>query len=221
MSIPIASAIISFAPSRHGNELKNSILVVMLTLAVAACSSSGPSYKAARGYQPCYPQDALDTQTQRCETGRNVLVAMAAGQEIPQHELVASEVLEEQRGGYIAVGGLRLDFGFEFSTIVNGTPQLTSALTLGDFISGNGPTPALNTVSVSGGSGVTDIIHAVGPNGIGATIINSQDGVQIENISTLSIDIIGLGRVHQGGRALGNGRRMPLEVQQSIIRALK
>ncbi|WP_420347960.1 hypothetical protein [Pelagibius sp.] len=148
-------------------------------------------------------------------------MAMATGRSIDPHEVVEEEILEEQRGGFITAGGLRVDFGFEFTTLVNGTPQLTSVLSLNDIVSGNGLLPNTNSISVSGGSnGATDIIHSIGSDGIASTIINSQDNLNIDNISTLAIDIIDLRSVHKGGRALGNGRRMPMEMQQALIRGL-
>ncbi|GAB4352303.1 MAG: hypothetical protein Kow00114_00900 [Kiloniellaceae bacterium] len=175
-----------------------------------------------RGTLPCHPVDRQAAAPARCDRGPNVLMAMAAGRAIPPRELVEEQVLEEQRGGFITAGGLQVNFGFEFRTIVDGLPQLTSVLTYQDVLSGQAGTPHINSVSLAGeGGGITSIVHGAGPNGINTTILNSQDGVQIEHVSTLAIDIINLGRVHRGGRALGNGRRMPLEMQRAIIHSLK
>lgn len=202
-------------------RLKAAAAALALCLAAAACSSTDTLPQAIQGYQPCGPADLRTASPRPCDTGRNVLMAMATGQAVAPEEVVETKVLEEQRGGFITAGGLSIDFGFEFSTLVNGVPQLNSVLTLNDILSGQAGAPTINGVTINGtAGGLTQIIHAAGPDGINATILNSQDGVQIENISTLSIDIIGLERIHQGGRALGNGRRMPIELQQSIIRGL-
>ncbi|WP_299391717.1 hypothetical protein [Pelagibius sp.] len=186
--------------------LRSVAAVVGLAMATAACSGT----------------DAINQAGQPFEAGSgNVLMAMATGKAIDPQEVVEEEILEEQRGGFLTVGGLQVNFGFEFTTMVNGTPQLTSVLTLNDIVSGNGVVPSLNNISISGADGgITEIIHAAGPDGISATILNSQNGIDIENISTLAIDIIGLRNVHKGGRALGNGRRMPMEMQQALIRGL-
>lgn len=221
MSIPIASSYLARTLVCSGSFLKACLAVAGLVLLTAACSSTQTTAQLGQGDQSCASESGPLDQATPCDGTRNVLMAMATGQTIASHDVVEEEILEEQRGGFISVGGLQVDFGFEFRTIVNGMPQLTSVLTLNDIISGNGAVPNLNTISVVGADGgLTDIIHAAGPDGISATILNSQDGVQIENISTLAIDIIGLRNVHRGGRALGNGRRMPMETQQSIIRSL-
>ncbi|NIA67449.1 hypothetical protein HBA54_02480 [Pelagibius litoralis] len=188
-----------------------------LVLATGACAGG----EMVSGTLPSGDAACQVDRAGLCDARENVLIAMASGRAIAQDAVVEEEVLEEQRGGFISVGGFQVDFGFEFSTMVNGSSQLTTVLTLNDIISGNGIVPNLNSISVSNGAaGGTDIIHAAGPDGISATILNSQDGVQIENVSTLAIDIIGLRNVRKGGRALGNGRRMPMETQQSIIRSL-
>lgn len=202
-----------------GPALRSLAAVVGIALATAACSGTEMVAGLAQPYPAC--DSGNHAMAEDCSEGSNVLMAMATGRAIAASDVVEEEVLEEQRGGFITVGGLQVDFGFEFTTMVNGTPQLTSVLTLNDIISGNGIIPSTNSISVTGGAnGVTDIIHAVGPNGIGATIVNSQDGVDLANVSTLAIDIIGLRNVHKGGRALGNGQRMPMEMQQALIRGL-
>lgn len=193
-----------------------------LLFAVAACSISGEAYQAMRGSLPCHPADAGSDRAAQCEpAGRNVLVAMASGQAIGREKLVEREVLEEQRGGFITAGGLKLDFGFKFETIINGTPQLTSVMSYQDILSSNGSVPSMNSITLAGDNGTTQIIHRGGPSGIGTTILNSQNGLDVHNVSTLAIDIIGMGSVHRGGRALNGGGLMPMELKQAIVRSLQ
>lgn len=220
MSVPIALSSVTGAAARAGSAVKGPLCAAALSLILAACAGSDAVTEAMRGYQPCHPADSQG-EAARCERGHNVLMAMATGGEIAPEEFVEEKVLEEQRGGFITAGGLRLDFGFEFQTIINGTPQLTSILSYNDILSGKGGIPNLNSITLTSGDRATQIIHSGGPTGIGATILNSQDGLNITNVSTLAIDIINLNRVHRGGRALGNGRRMPLELQHAIIHGLK
>ncbi|WP_422367314.1 hypothetical protein [Pelagibius sp.] len=221
MSTPIASSYLARLLMGSGSFPRSLAAVAALAFLTTACSSTGMVTQTAQWDRDCASESGAIGAGSSCENPRNVLVAMASGHAIAPHEVVEKEILEEQRGGFITAGGLQVDFGFEFRTFVNGIPQLTSVLSLNDIVSGNGVVPNLNSISVAGSDGgLTDIIHAAGPDGISATILNTQDGVQIENISTLAIDIIGLRHVHKGGRALGNGRRMPMETQQSIIRSL-
>jgi len=222
MSTSVAKPHFSGAIGRYRAAAKGCAVAALLGLSVAACSSSGDSYSALRGYQPCHPVDAGAELALSCESaGRNVLVAMASGERIDESEFVEREVLEEQRGGFITAGGLKIDFGFQYETIINGTPQLTSVMSYNDLLANHGSAPNLNSITVGGDTGSTQIIHMGGPKGIGATILNSQDGININNVATLSIDIIGLGSVHRGGRALNGGGLMPMELKQAIIRTLQ
>ena len=222
MSMSVAQSSFADAVSRCGAAARSCAVAVLIGLAVTACSSSSDSYQALRGYQPCHPVDAGSERALSCESaGRNVLVAMATGQKIDESEFVEREVLEEQRGGFITAGGLKVDFGFQYETIINGTPQLTSVMSYNDLLANHGSAPNLNSITVGGDTGSTQIIHMGGPKGIGATILNSQDGININNVATLSIDIIGLGSVHRGGRALNGGGLMPMELKQAIIRTLQ
>ena len=222
MSNSVAQTSTKGASRRLEGAGRSCIAALALGLMVTACAGSESAQRTLQGYQPCHPADTPDGEVVSCEAaGRNVLVAMAKGERIDASELVEREVLEEQRGGFITAGGLRFDFGFQFETIINGTPQLTSTLSYQDIVTNHGSVPTLNSITVGGDSGSTQILHMGGPTGIGATILNSQNGVNVSNISTLAIDIIGLGNVHRGGRALNGGGHMPMELKQSIIRSLQ
>ena len=54
-----------------------------------------------------------------------------------------------------------------------------------------------------------------------ATIVNTQDSVNVENHAKLTIDVLGFGQVRRGG-ALGGGRiiRVPRELIQSLTNTL-
>jgi hypothetical protein len=151
-------------------------------------------------------------------------MAMASGSRIAPEEVVEREVLEEQRGGFIVAGGMLIDFGFRFETIVNGIPQLVSVLSYQDILANPASLPNASSIVLGGGDlGTTRIIHTTGgPNGFGTTIITDQSGIDIHSISTLAIDIIDLHMVHNGGPNIGRGGRpLPLELHQSVVNSLQ
>jgi hypothetical protein len=203
--------------------VKGCAVVAVFSLGVTACSST-ESYQALRGAEPCASAGNLDAAKSGCPGGRNVLMAMASGHRVTPEEVVEREVLEEQRGGFIVAGGMRIDFGFRFETIVNGIPQLTSVLSYNDILANRGSIPNVNSIVLGGGDlGTTRIIHSAGgANGIGATIITDQSDIDIHSISTLAIDIVNLSNVHNGGPNIGRGGRpLPLELHQSVINSLQ
>lgn len=175
-----------------------------LLLVAAACSNTGAVLQNAQG-----------------EPGDNVLLAMATGQTVAPNEVVEREVLAEQRGGFITVGGRQIDFGFIFETFVNGVPQLRSVLTLNDILSSGGSVPQISSLQISGEEGLLQIIHSGGPNGIGATIITDQNGQIIRNVATLAIDIVNLNQIRKGGPSIGNGGPLPLEIHQAFVNSLQ
>lgn len=233
MSVPIArthsldilikSTFIRDLLSRCGAAGKSAVAVAGLSLFVAACAGSEGKYEALRGYQPCYYAEAENDLDRRCEPGRNVLMAMATGQQIDRREVVEREVLEEQRGGFIAAGGMLINFGFRIETFVNGVPQLASYLSYNDMLAGRGSIPSSDTIVIGGGDlGATQIIHSMGgAGGIGATITTNQSGISIHSISTLAIDILNFRQFHKGGPHFPNvGRPLPLEFHETVVRAL-
>ncbi|MEO3430373.1 hypothetical protein AAFN88_16065 [Pelagibius sp. CAU 1746] len=208
---------------RAGRAVRGCVLAAVAALGVAACSSV-TSHQALRAAQPCGPGDGAAEAGSGCPGQGNVLVAMASGQPIARDDVVERRVLDQQRGGYIVAGGMRIDFGFRFETIVNGVPQLTSVLTYDEILANHGRFANPSSIVLGGGElGTTRIIHAVGgPNGIGTTIITDQSGIDIRSVSVLAIDILNLTRLHKGGPNIGRGHRpLPLELHQAFVNSLQ
>ena len=135
---------------------------------------------------------------------------------------VDDSALSELRGGFVTAGGFQVDFGYYIETLVDGVTELTTVLTLDDMLSGAtaGPPSSVGSISLSGaGDTATSIEHVLTASDIGATIQNTQSNVSISTIATLAINVVDL-RQTQTGLPGAVGARMPMELQQSIIRGL-
>ena len=165
--------------------------------------------------EPCATPDGLGIAGTGCSAGNDQQIALA-------ETAVDDTILSEMRGGYITAGGYQIDFGYYIETLVDGVTQLTSALTLNDMLAGNGAeVPVVGSVSLTGTGGTSTVIeHNLSAAEISATIENSQSNVDVSTIATLAIDVIDL-RQTQIGQVQQSLPRMPMELQQSIIRGMR
>ena len=135
------------------------------------------------GALPAWIVAVVEREIPPFESGRSDLVQLAAA-------TVPDKVLAEIRGGFVTIGGVELDIGFDFRTFING------ALVVHDVLNPTGPgggaqgfSPSAPVVTlVSNGNGVTQVINDILSGGGGS---HSDDGGLpdvISNIVTLEGD---------------------------------
>ena len=166
---------------------------------------------AESGETLCERSTGLDLTQVRCAAWDDQ-IAMAS-------QTVDDSMLAEQRGGFITVSGLQIDFGIHVETLVNGVTQLTTALTLDDVINGGLDGIQIGQVTIGSGDAGTDIVHNVELGNVSTIINNAQDDVNITTLATLAVDVINL-QQPQVGRPFGASPRMAPELTQSIIRGI-
>ncbi len=163
---------------------------------------------------PCRVADAATPVAGNCGAS-DAQIALA-------ETVIDDAALSELRGGFVTVGGFQIDFGFYVETLVDGVTELTSALTLDSMLAGEsaGGVTVVDSALIAGaGDTVTSVEHVLSASEIGATIANTQSDINITNVVTLAIDVIDLRQVQTGTNGSGMPR-MPLELQQSIIRGI-
>ena len=144
--------------------------------------------------------EGLSSQTDRyaqgLQRGAGLRSAYAA-EVVPWHESsrllylgvnpVSDAVLAEIRGGFVTVGGLKFNIGFDLQTFLNGVLVVHNVLNL----TGDGGTPGTFVTVLSNGDGGTTVVsNEIGPGGAFTTIINTQNDVIIEQVTSLVIDIL-------------------------------
>lgn len=161
----------------------------------------------------CLPDGGTGTVDQDCDAWDDQIALADA--------VVDDAALSDMRGGFVTVGGFQIDFGFYIETVVDGVTELTSALTLDDMLAGQTAGSSVFQSATLNGAGDTSTViqHNLSADQVTATIANTQSNVNISTIATLAIDVIDL-RAAQTGIPGGDLGRMPLELQQSIIRGI-
>ncbi len=108
------------------------------------------------GALPAWIVAVVEREIPPLESGRSDLVQLAAA-------TVPDKVLAEIRGGFVTIGGVDLDIGFDFRTFING------ALVVHDVLNPTGPGGGAQGFSssapvvtlVSNGNGVTQVINDI------------------------------------------------------------
>lgn len=120
--------------------------------------------------------------------------------------------LAELRGGFVAIGGIEVNFGYELNTMINDALALRSVLTLDQLLGGDF-SRTLGSATV--GDLATTINHQVNGGAIAATVTNTQNDINISNIAKITIDVVGINRVRRGTLS-GSGRPMDRNLRQAI-----
>lgn len=140
---------------------------------------------------------------------------------------VATDELDDMRGGFSLPGGLSVSFGFEIETRVNGLP--VQRLTMPQASLAAGPLPGVRTgeggslASMPGGrvvddrlvnGGATRVLTEIGAGGIVGAVQNRANNTVVDRRTTVDVDIQGMrGMIGRAGGqtvlqgALGTTRR--------------
>jgi hypothetical protein len=103
--------------------------------------------------------------------------------------------------------------------VSNPTPPITIATFTTPFTQTGGTSNSTNAGGTNPAVGTTTVIPNA--NGLGATVINTQDNVNVSNTLKINLDItMGLVRTTQTGLKVNPGHAMPSLLQHSLIGAL-
>jgi hypothetical protein len=136
---------------------------------------------------------------------------------------VGRQTLSEMRGGFVEVDGRRIDFNIELQTFLNGVEQLRSVVTLDNLLNGQGGTVLSGgqqaaatsaTRIANGATGATRVTHSLAPSDLGATVVNSQSGVDVRNLGKIAIEVVNPNN-RRSGRPFNAGRGLSLEQERA------
>lgn len=139
---------------------------------------------------------------------------------------VGDAELGEVRAGFKTANGLEFNVGFELKTIINGAIAAHhnwNSDTSPGHSSGHFGVSSIRTIISGDGEGATVVSHDLGSGGFNTLIVNTQNGVNIEQTNTLTIDVLNhtsfINRV-TSGMLSGAGAGLPNIIKDALINSI-
>jgi hypothetical protein len=220
-----------------------SVLLGIAMLALGACSAiSWPGTDSTSADQTVHRQVAsIETGlADHRETGahqRQGTVEGSTAERLPfagdgtdsgSFQVASSDELDDLRGGFIDVNGLRIDFSVELRTVIDGVEQIRTVGTLTDFLSGLAAVTSTvegvartggGNVVVRGQTGETTVVQQLTASEISSTVVNSQSGIDVRNQATVVVRVLDIGNPRVG-RAFQARRGLDLETGRAFRGAI-